>query len=251
MSKQGRRIDISNVRNFFDLIIFDHNASRTEYHNFLHDCLKFVFDYHNLDIKDFEVVIHSVKMENNGYFAYMQQHATKFNTFDVYLNHDHMVFKEYNKQSLQTLFSLMFTAMHEFGHIVQYAEHYNHMIKAQIREYDVVTNINKKLSKINDRKKQNLVVAQFDRHYQAYEAISNIERNADYQAYKYCQILFRTMYEQEENEAIKNFYLMAIHYINKLRQKRYELYRISDKDNKQALKILKKNGINKEDLLNK
>ena len=145
----------------------------------------------------------------------------------------------------------MFTAMHEFGHIVQYVEHYNHMIKAQIREYDVGVNINKKLSKITDRKKHNLVVAQFDRHYQAYEAISNIERNADYQAYKYCQILFRTMYEQEENEAIKKFYLMAIHYMNKLRQKRYELYRISDKDNKQALKILKKNGINKEDLLNK
>lgn len=252
MSKQGRRINISNIVKFFDLIIFDHEASRTEYQNFLNDCLKFVFDYHNLDINDFNVIIHSVKItENDDYLAYMCQHATKLNCFDVYLNHDHMVFKEFNKKSLKTLFSFMFCAMHEFGHIVQCAKHYKNMAKSEIRKYDVITNVNKKLSKINDRKKQNLIVAQFDKHYEAYEAISNIERNADYQAYKYCQILFRTMYEQEQIEEIKDFYLMAIHYCNKIRQERYELYRISDKSNKQAIKILNKNGIKKEDLLNK
>ena len=89
MSKQGHRIDISNIRNFFDLIIFDHDASRTEYHNFLQDCLKFVFDYHNLNINDFNINLHSIKMpKDNYYLAYMQQHATKLNTFDVYLNHN-------------------------------------------------------------------------------------------------------------------------------------------------------------------
>ena len=251
MSKKGHFIDISNIVKFFDLIIFDHNASRTEYHNFLQDCLKFVFDYHNLNVNDYNVELHSIKMEKNGYLAYMQQKATQLNGFDVYLNHDHLVFKEYNGESLRTLFSLMFTAMHEFGHIVQYIENSRRMVKAAIREYDVTLNLNKKVDKINDRKKQNLVVAQCNRHFYAMDAISNIERNADYQAYKYCQILFNTMYEQEENEVIKTFYAYGIRCFNKLRQKRYELYRISDKDNKQAIKILNKNGIKKEDLLNK
>ena len=251
MSKKGHFIDISNIVKFFDLIIFDHNASRTEYHNFLQDCLKFVFEYHNLNVNDYNVELHSIKMEKNGYLAYMQQRATQQNGFDVYLNHDHLVFKEYTKESLGTLFSLMFTAMHEFGHIIQYIEHNRHMIKAEIREYDVGVNINKKLSTITDRKKQNLIIAQCNRHLYAMDTISNIERNADYQAYKYCQILFNTMYEQEENEAIKTFYAYGIRCFNKLRQKRYELYRISDKDNKQAIKILNKNGIKKEDLLNK
>ena len=252
MSNKERRIDISNIRNFFDLIIFDHNASREEMYNFLQDCLKFVFEYHYLDVKDFNVDLHSIKMQKDScYFAYMQQKPTQINGFDVYLNHDHLVFKDYTKENLQILFSLMFTAMHEFGHIVQYIEHSRRMIKAEIREYDVTKNLNKKANNIDNRKKQNLVIAQCNKHLDAMQAISNIERNADYQAYKYCQILFRTMYNHEENEIIKNFYLMAIHYFNKIRKNRYKLYRISDKANKQAIKILNKNGIKKEDLLNK
>ena len=140
--------------------------------------------------------------------------------------------------------------MHEFGHIIQYVEHYGHMKKAIIREIEVENKFDKNLIKA-EPKKQNLLMKQFSRHKTALESISNVERNADYQAYKYCQILFRSMYYQEENEAIKNFYLIAIHYFNKIRKNRYTLYRISDKTNKQAIKILNKNGIKKEDLLNK
>jgi len=282
MSTHRRKMNIYNIVKFFDLIMVEQNASREEVTNFLQDCLKFVFDYHNLDINDFNITFHNIKMDKYAdYSAFMEAKRTRKNSlqFDVYFNYDEMVFKvqqendhikkshlpkglaknsleehysqvNYLKKPLQTLFSLMFTAMHEFGHIIQYVEHYRHMKKAIIREIEVANKFNKNLLKAKTEK-QNLLIKQFERHQTALESISNIERNADYQAYKYCQILFRTMYYHEENETIKNFYLMAIHYFNKIRKNRYHLYRISDKDNKQAISILNKNGIKKEDLLNK
>ena len=144
----------------------------------------------------------------------------------------------------------MFTSMHEFGHIVQFITHPKYVKNFKTREHDVLVNLTKTLYH-NDYKNQKLIVKQYNKHEMAQESISNIERNADYQAYKYCQILFRTMYSNEDHEIIKSFFLLGIQYFNKIRKNRYVLYRKSDKSNKQALKCLEKYGIKEEDLLNK
>jgi len=250
MNKQNCDICISKIKDFFDLILFEHNASREEIDNFLHDCLKFVFEYNNLNINDYLIQFHSIKnTEDNSYYAYMQKSETCPNYYDVYFIHDNLVFKEFSKNNLSNLFYLMFVAMHEFGHIIQYSKHLKHMIKAEIREYDVDINFNKKLKNL-DAKKQNLVVSQYNRHYAAQDKISKIERNADYQAYKYCQLIFNALLEQEETASRQNFYLLGITTFNKIRKNRYCIYRSTDKENNQALKILKKYGIKKEDLFN-
>lgn len=250
MNKQKCDKCISKIKDFFDLILFEHNASREEVDNFLHECLKFVFEYHNLNINDYKIQFHSVKIPEDAYYeAVMQQHPTHSNWFDVYLNYNDMVFKNFTSYSLSKLITLMFASMHEFGHVIQYSKHLRHMEKAEIREYDVNINFNKKLKNL-DLKKQNLIIALYNKHYMAQDTISKIERNADYQAYKYCQLIFESLSEQAETSSRQHFYLLCINQIKKIRQSRYDLYRISDKENKQALKILKKYGIKKEDLFN-
>ncbi len=273
MSK-SHGIDITNIRKFFYLILIHKNASREEVDNFLHDCLKFVFDYHDININNYKIQIHGVKFDNDYQCtAEVIQEYSHPNCFDVYLNYDELVFKvhrktDHNKKSstkkdksnglypkenilkepIQTLFSLMFTSMHEFGHIVQYITHPKYMKNFKIREHETLINLTKTI-RTQNFKTQKLIVKQYNKHEMALESISNIERNADYQAHKYCQILFKTMCAHEENPVIKKFFLYAIQCFNKIRQNRYELYRKSDKASKQALKCLDKFGIKKEDLL--
>ena len=247
--KKDRFIDITKIRDFFDLILTSKNASREEVHNFLHACLKFVFDYNKLDINMFKIQFHAVKsFEDPNFEACMQQHNTHPNWFDVYFNYNDLVVKDVSQDSLRRLFSLMLAAMHEFGHIIQYVLHKNHMNKLETREDDVEYKKQKFLKTCN-KKKQNLVIRQFKRHEQAKMFISNVERNADYQAHKYLKMIFNSLIDIEDNAISLAFLEEGLTFINKTHQLEYYCYRIADKTNRQAIKILKKNGVKEEDLL--
>lgn len=244
-----RRIDISKIQDFFDLILTERNASREEVHHFLWECLKFVFEFNNIDINQYEIQFHSLKSSQlKDFGAKMSQHQKYLNHFDVFLNHDKLFLKDLNQESISNLLSLMFMAMHEFGHIIQFIQHQDIMDDYD-REHKIVYNNMCNFVILHDRKSQNLITKQYLKHEKAKLLISTLERDADHQAYIYSKIIFKSLLDQEDDKVMQAFLKSAITFFNKIRKDNYYEYRIADKQNKEALRILGSFGVKKEDLL--
>ena len=183
------KIDISNIQNFFDLILSERNASREEVYNFLQDCLKFVFAANKIDITKYEIQFHTIKLDKNDVFgAYMKQDMKKSNKFDIYFNQDDLVIKSLTIESIEHLLTLMFMALHEFGHIIQFIKHQDTM-DCYDKEHQVVYKNMCDFVKYQDRKSQSLITKQYLKHEEAKLLISVIERDASFQAYQYSKII--------------------------------------------------------------
>ena len=105
MSKQGRKIDISKIQDFFDLILTERNASREEIDNFLHECLNFVFAINKIDISKYDINFHTLKQAQlKDFGAKMSQHQKYNNKFDVYFNDNSLVLKILNQNSISNIF---------------------------------------------------------------------------------------------------------------------------------------------------
>jgi len=249
MSKHGRKIDISKIQDFFDLILTERNASREEIDNFLHECLNFVFAINKIDISKYDINFHTLKQAQlKDFGAKMSQHQKYNNKFDVYFNDNSLVLKNLNQNSISNLLSLMFEAMHEFGHIIQFIKHQDIMDDYD-REHKLVYRYMCDFVVCQDRKAQNLITKQYIKHEEAKLLISSLERDADYQAYRYTKIIFTSLLQQEDDKVMQSFLKSAIVFFNKMRQDNYYEYRIADRQNKIALNILGRYGIKKEDLL--
>ena len=249
MSEQKVKIDISNIQNFFDLILCERNASREEVYNFLQDCLKFVFAINKIDISKYEIQFHTIKISDDDVFgAKMSQDMKKPNKFDVFFSQDDIVLKCLTKESIEQLFTLMFMALHEFGHIIQFIK-YQDVMDAYDKEHEIVFKNMCDFVKYQDRKSQNLITRQYLKHEEAKLLISSIERDASYQAYQYSKIIFNTLLTYEDDKIMQAFLQSGIKFSNKMRQDLYKKYRIADKENNEALRILNSFGIKKEDLL--
>lgn len=246
---KNKRIDISPIQDFFDLILSERNASREEVDSFLHACLKFVFDINNVDINQYQIQFHALNScQLKDFGAKMSQHQKYLNNFDVYFNDSALTMKNLNQDSISKLLSLMFMAMHEFGHIIQFIKHQDIMDDYD-KEHKVVYKYMCDFVCMQDRKSQNLITKQYIKHEEAKLLISSLERDADYQAYRYCKIIFNSLLQQEDNEIMKAFLKRGIIFFNKMRKDNYYEYRIADKQNQEALRILATFGIKKEDLL--
>lgn len=247
--KNRRKIDISNIQDFFDLILTERSASREEIDNFLHDCLNFVFDYNKIDISKYDIQFHAIKeCKLKDFGAKMSQHQKYLNKFDVFFNDNSLVLKNLSQTSISNLLSLMFMAMHEFGHIIQFIQHQDIMDNYD-REHKIVYRYMCDFVSLQDRKAQNLITKQYIKHEEAKLLISSLERDADHQAYVYSKVIFNALLKQEDDIVMQSFLKSAIIFFNKMRQDNYYEYRIADKQNKKALKILSKFGIKEEDLL--
>lgn len=243
------KIDISNIQNFFDLILCERNASSEELYNFLQDCLKFVFAVNKIDINQYEIQFHTIKIADDDIFgAKMSQDMKKNNKFDVFFSQDDLVLKNLTTESIEHILTLMFMALHEFGHIIQFIKFQNIMDDYDKEHQIVYKNIGD-IVKYQDRKSQNLITRQYLKHEEAKLLISVIERDASYQAYQYSKIIFNTLLEYEDDPIMQAFLKTGIKFNNKMRQDLYKKYRKADKENKEALRILNDYGIKEEDLL--
>jgi len=148
--------NLTNIRNFFELIYKEGNATKEEVYNFLRECLTYVFDQNCLNPEDYEVNFHflstgrdrsadkklsKAQKEDNslldGFSAYVQASEYDDRKFDVYFPKDMASFKisspfkcgknrDYDDalyeyiERFANYFNFVFTTLHEFAHIVQY-----------------------------------------------------------------------------------------------------------------------------------
>lgn len=241
-------IDLTNVRNFFNLVIHEGNASREEVFNFLQECLNFVFVANDLDVTEYDITIHAVKRmlsQNQG--AYMYK-GVKPNEFHVHFLKDSMVLKEFNNDSISELLKLIIMAFHEFGHIIQYIKSEEFMNNFDNTYFEVHEFLNEYLP-LCEKKEQNLILKQFLKHREAKGYISIVEKDANSQSYEYFKSMINAIKTDETDEALLHLYDIILKFINQTKKYRHLDYRVGNKDNREALNILQQHGFSKGDLL--
>lgn len=241
-------IDLTNVRNFFNLVIHEGNASREEVFNFLQECLNFVFIANELDITEYDITIHAVKRmlsQNQG--AYMYK-GVKPNEFHVHFLKETMVLKTLDNESLTELLRLIIMAFHEYGHIIQYIKSEDFMNEFDNNYIGVYKFLNNYLP-LCERKEQNLITKQFLKHQEAKALISVVEKDANSQSYEYFKSMINALKSTETDEALIHLYDIILKFINQTKKFRHMEYRIGNKENREALNILQQHGFGKDDLL--
>lgn len=248
MEERVYYLDLTDIRRFYYLILYKHNASYEEVYNYLQSCLKFVFDVNNLNIKDYNVVLHSVKkMLNPKQGAYMYKDK-KPNEYHVHFYKDSMVIKGFNDMTVSKLLEFTLNAMHEFGHIIQYIINPTYMSSLDYHNTEVYNNVNEHLESF-ENKQANLVVKQFLKHQNAMFITSKIEKDANIQSYDYFKSLISALMDAETDENLICFYEIIINYINRNKKYKHVDYRVCNKENKEALNKLKALGFTDEMLL--
>lgn len=229
--------NLNAIKGFFYLIYKEGNASRQEVYNFLRECLRFVFVENNLNLDDFDIQFHFINEEDkfiktnkqikkeikdnsyflNGFNAIMQADDKNPKKFDVYFPSKFASFKisepfKYKQNEdkdiafecfilqFEDYFGFIFTAFHEFGHIIQYITE-----SKQMNEYD------KKHSELDgdlklikkfmpNSKEKRLIIKTIEQHIDASNYVAPYEEDADSQATYYYSTLLITLLEQSENE---------------------------------------------------
>ena len=262
----SKNLDISQIYEFFKLVYYNQEASREEVRNFLNDCLQFVFAANDLDIADYNIIIHDAKPISpkkqltrlNVYesniketeippyeVCFMWQDEKKSNTFHVCFNRNETVFKNVNEYSYEDLILFIYFAMHEFGHIIQYIkfpdimEYYNY--NREVAHTNVPTYAN-----ILDKKTKRIVLREFKKYIDAQAAGCKVERDANGQAYAYLSTILKELINQEEDYEFKYFLHTALLFLNKVKKEDYSSYRIANKLSKDAISKLSSLGVDEE-----
>ena len=110
-----------------------------------------------IDINQYQIQFHALKQCNlKDFGAKMSQHQKNLNIFDVSFNESALTLKNLNQDSISELLKLMFMAMHEFGHIIQFIKHQDIMDDYD-KEHKVVYKYMCDFVCMQDRKSQNLI----------------------------------------------------------------------------------------------
>ena len=221
--------NLTNIKNFFELMFTHGNATKEEVYNFLRECLEYVFSQNNLNIDDYDVTFHFVqsdigqnpdkklkksKKQGNALFdgalAYMQADDIDDKKFDVYFPRECASFKiatpprrkgmeceltrlEYFEK-FEPFFEFVFIVLHEFSHIIQYIQNPDMMEKTD-KEYNkrvlVESTIMENMP--NSRNKR-IMLHLLEQQTNASNYVSECEIDANEQATQYnCDMLYELM----------------------------------------------------------
>lgn len=240
-------LDLTNIRNFLDTVIYERHASSEEVFNCLTECLKQVFALNCIDIKKYVINLHSVKKMEEDNDAFMT-YDHKTNIFDVYFQKKYMVLKNSSTENMEGLLSLIYNALHEYAHIMQYIK-YPELMADYDNEKNTVYENMVKIVNNSSPKNARVLIREYMKHADAKRIISSVEKDANNQAYKYFKLILNCLLKDEFDPNLRQFYLDIINYINNIRKDEFYNYRIQNKLNKQALSILEGYNIQQEDLI--
>ena len=259
----NNKIVISNIYKFLKLVYYDKNASREEFRNFLNYCLQFVFTVNELDISNYNIVIHDAKPISpkkqltrlNVYnsniketeippyeICFMWQDEKNLNNFHVCFNRNETVFKFNDFYDYEDLTIFIYFAFHEFAHIIQYItcadsmEYYNYCREA------AHTNIPKHAEKLN-KKTKSIIIREFKKYVDSQATACKVERDANAQAYYYFSYILKDLINQETDLDFKDFLNCQLLFLNRLRKEDYASYRKANKERKEAISKLTSYGV--------
>ncbi len=241
--------NLTNIRNFFELIFTQGNATKEEVNNFLRECLNYIMAENSLDPNEYTVIFHFVpsklgrnsnkklsksQIEENmlmgGYSAYVEGDEKDDKKFDVYFPKELASFKitspfhcgknrDYDQaldeyiESFGKYFDFIFTAMHEFSHIMQYIltpdimastdeTAINHMkVEYALRKY------------MPNSKDKRLFLRILEKYFEAASYTSACEADADEQATQYYIDLLCQLTNAEKCAQLKDFFLANYQFV--------------------------------------
>lgn len=230
------------IRDFFKSIITYNNATKEETHNFLHNCIKYVFEENGLDIKDFDITIHKdLKASEIDCDGQMTADDNNPKKFDFCFKHN--FFKIRNAADVDRLMYPIYVFFHEIGHMMQ-----DILKPDEIEVFDeekLVSEkalIEMKLEKHKDKEKRLLIkaLAKFN-NAQCY--IGPMEKDADRQSYLYLHKLLLTLLAFEQDEDMIEYLIILFNDLQYTRKQEFIIYRKYSKLNREALEVLKENKL--------
>ena len=221
--------NLKNIRNFFSLIYYEKSATREEIYNFLQECLKFVFAENQLNIDDYKIIFHFVKLKGTGRNASMKPEDNNDDTFHVKINKKILTYNEINfnletaNEKLGDLLEFILSALHEYSHIIQYINNLDDMLTFDYKSLTLEeTTDSLKTSKDKNVKK---ISNELKKYLDTQEFISKAEKDATTQAHKYYRKILDLLIIHEQNEDLAEFYASIYSFINSLRQDDFKEYR--------------------------
>ena len=267
----NKNINTDKLLNFFKLLHKEHEASTEEVFNFSRDCLEYVFKLQNIDISKYTINLHFVRLETESDGrSYMIQDEKDENKFEIYADitdlkfqpkplsqmvyYDEAKSRNYNKDHFNddklkytnalTKFSYFLnTILHEYAHVIQYIKAPNLITKSDMDKYLTAKNMQKYLTTITDKDKSRTVEKQFNTHYFEKDFTRLVEKDANRQATLYTITMLKHLINSTDDFKLKIFLYNLYKVSKQIKKEDYLAYRISNKKNKQAIKILNENDV--------
>ena len=241
--------NLTNLRNFFELIYTTGSATREEVDSFLRETLKFVFNENALNVEDYEVNFHFLPSKSNkkpnqklskqqmkdnmlvgGFCAYVQADEADDRKFDVYFPQEMRSFKittpfqcgknrDYDEaldeyiERFGNYFNFIFTLLHEYSHIIQYITMPDIMAEADETEINhaKIEYATKKF--MPNSKEKRLLLRLLENYFKASSYTCESEMDADEQATQYYTDILCQIINAEQNAELVDFLLANYQFV--------------------------------------
>ncbi|MBO5955113.1 MAG: hypothetical protein J6Q13_04040 [Clostridia bacterium] len=262
--------NLTNIRNFLQLIYWEENASQEEVYNFLQECVTYVFNQYGIDRNKFDIGIHFVDKSVLGDSTARMIRDEKYeNKFYILLNKTHKSFKVTNKnfnskyymnmikkeesfttpgdEDVSNFYFFIIGTMHEIGHIIQYIRNKNAMYLSDKSMEDFEESMQLIKYLMPNSKQKRAILKNLEIHADALEFMSPIEKDADKKAYIYFVSILQDLINIEENEEMLEHYYNLYDFIQSIRKDYFISYRKHNIRNRTA--IISLNDLNFTEVL--
>lgn len=253
--------NLTNIRNFFELIYTHGNATKEEVYHFLRECLHYVFDQNALNVEDYEINFHFLpsttgkkpnqklskqEMKENmllgGFCAYVEADEADDRKFDVYFPNDMKSFKittpfqcgkkrnyedakdEYIER-YENYFNFVFTVLHEYSHIIQYITTPDIMAEADETEINHAKIEYATKKYMPNSKDKRLLLHLLEKYFEASSYTCESEMDADEQATQYYTDILCQIVNAEHDTELVDFllanYMFVEHAHRRSKQNQY------------------------------
>ncbi len=233
------------LRNFFELVLREGNASIEEVENFVHELLVYMFENNDLNVEDFKISFHFLKEEDKFQKTHKQVKKSvldqqKFSRrtlaivfpndnddtkFDIYFpnsTHSFSVAKpiRHSKKKqiklntcdreeyfkhFRPLFSFIFDALHEFEHIVQYVLAPNVMAEFDSQQNNIDEDIIIVKQHMKSCEKKRLFLRTTERYFETLSYVALYEIDANDKAYEYYCMMLLDLMHNESDDELIDF----------------------------------------------
>ena len=254
--------NLTNIRNFFNLIRTEYPTTE-EVYNFFLECKSFVFEQYGLNENDYNITIHFITPKELSFDeAKMYADEKDPNKFDIILSFH----KLSNKYSLSTkskensstqtkehvslskqdmlekrqtsILTIIISFLHELGHVFQYIREAKIMDKEDEVKNDLTDTFEQVCCLMPHNKKTRLIIKALGKHINALAYMSRCEKDADKKAYIYFASILSQLIRVEEDEEMLDFLCSIYNHINKNRKHNHKVYREYSKENREAIEKL-------------
>lgn len=235
-------LNLKNIRDFFNLIYYQNNATQEEIHNFLHECLKYTFEENGFDMTEFDLTIHN-KVKNTLIKCDAQMIAddNNPNKFDFYFKDK--FFKVAKQEDVDSFMYPLYVFFHEIGHMFQYILTAEEMLIYDEEKFETELAVIDLDLKKHKTRKERLLKKALDKFANAQRIICPPEKDANKQSYLYLKDLILTLINYEQDPDLAEYFITLYQDLQYMRKQEFDWYRKYSKFNRDAAEVLKQHSL--------